>query len=157
MATPLYGYAGKLLRVDLSRGKISDQTLDEATLRKHVGGTALGVKILYEEVPPGVQWSDPQNRLILASGPLGGTTVGGSGTYAVVTTGALTNGVAAGEANGFFGAYLKFSGFDGIVLEGAAKEWVYLYIHDGQAELRDARHLLGLDTYQTEDAIKEEL
>ncbi|MFC2058608.1 aldehyde ferredoxin oxidoreductase family protein [Chloroflexota bacterium] len=152
-----YGYAGKLLRVDLDKRDLNSETLDETTLRSYIGGTCLGVKILYEEVPPGIKWSDPANRLIIASGPLGGTKIHGSGTYAVVTTGALTNGAANSQANGNFGAYLRFSGFDGIVVQGAAKEWSYLYVHDGQAEIKDAQHLLGLDTFQTEDAIKEEL
>lgn len=157
MANQHFGYAGKLLRVDLSTGKASPEPLDEPTLRKHVGGTGLGVKILYEEVPPSVGCFDAANRLILASGPLGGSRINGSGTYSLVTLGALTNGATATQANGFFGAYLRFSGFDGLVVQGAAKDWVYLYIHDGQAEVRDARQLLGLDTFETEDAIKKEL
>lgn len=152
-----YGYAGKILRVDLANESVAEEKLDEATLRKYIGGTCLGVKYLYDEVPPGVEWSDPENRLIMATGPLGGTRMSGSGTISVVTKGSLTNGATSTQANGFFGAFLKFSGFDGIVMHGAAKRWVYLYIHDGIAELRDASHLVGKDTWETEDAIKEEL
>ena len=84
----LYGYAGKLLRVDLTRGRISEEALDEETARKYIGGTGLGAKVLYEEVPARVNWSDEGNRLVVASGPLGGTAVGGSGTVSVVTKGA---------------------------------------------------------------------
>ncbi len=153
----LYGYAGKLLRVDLTNEQITEEKLDEETARKYVGGTGIGAKYLYEEVPAGVEWSDEGNRLIMASGPLGGTTVGGSGTFSVVTKGALTNGAVASQANGFFGAFLRFSGYDGIILQGRAKRWVYLYIHQGKAELRDASHLIGKDTWETSDLVKAEL
>lgn len=153
----LYGYAGKLLRVDLTNEQITEEELDEETVRKYIGGTGVGAKYLYEEVPAGVEWSDEGNRIIMATGPLGGTTVGGSGTFSVVTKGALTSGAVASQANGFFGAYLKFSGYDGIILQGRAKKWVYLYIHSGRAELRDASHLVGKDTYETGDLIKAEL
>jgi aldehyde:ferredoxin oxidoreductase len=152
-----YGYAGRVLRVDLTSGKTVSETLDEATLRKYVGGASLGIKFIYDEVPLGVEWHDPENRLFIGSGPLGGTRIEGSGTIAVVTKGALTNGIASTQANGFFGAYLRFSGFDGIILQGASPRWVYLYIHDGTAELRDASHLIGKDTYEVEDMVKEDL
>lgn len=157
MSKKIFGYAGKLLRVDLTEGKVIPQPLDEDVLRNYLGGTGLGVKILYEEVPPIVQWADPQNRIIFASGPLGGTRVPGSGTYAVVTLGAINNGACTSQANGFFGAYMRFSGFDGIVVQGASEDWVYLHIHEGKAEIRDAKHLVGLDIFETEDAIKKEL
>ena len=151
------GYAGKILRVDLTNERVSEETLDEATLRKWVGGAGFGAKYLYEEVPPGVEWSDPQNRLIFATGPLGGTRVAGSGTFSVSAKGPLTNGATATQANGYLGAYMKFSGYDGIVIQGAAKRWLYLHLHDGTAELRDASHLVGKDVFDTEDAIKKEL
>ncbi|MBI2848401.1 MAG: hypothetical protein HYX83_04415 [Chloroflexi bacterium] len=153
----IFGYTGRILRVDLSKENITVEQFDEPTARKYVGGTGLGIKYLYEEVPPGVEWSAPENRFILASGPLGGTRVGGSGTFSVVTKGALTNGATSSQANGFLGAYLRFSGFDGIIIQGAARRWVYLYIHDGTAELKEAEHLLGKDTWDTDEQIKKEL
>ncbi|MFC1869860.1 aldehyde ferredoxin oxidoreductase family protein [Chloroflexota bacterium] len=153
----IFGYSGKMLRVDLSKGGINSETLDEAILRKYIGGTSLGVRFLYDEVPPGIEWSAPENRLFLGSGPLGGTRIGGSGTFSVVTKGALTNGCACTQANGLFGAYLRFRGFDAIMIQGAAPEWVYLYIHDGIAELRDASHLIGKDTFEVDTMLKDEL
>jgi len=150
------GYMGRILRVDLGREQISEESLDNKTLRKHIGGTGLGAKYLYEEVPPGVEWSDPDNRLMFFTGPLGGTKVNGSGTFSVVSKGPMTNMAGASQANGYFGAYLKFAGFDGIIVQGKAKRWLYLHIHDGTAELGDARHLQGKDTWETEDAIKRE-
>jgi aldehyde:ferredoxin oxidoreductase len=151
------GYAGKVLRVDLSSEKISEEKLDEATLRKYLGGTGMGAKYLYDEVPPGVEWSDAANRIIFFTGPLAGTKVSGSGTFSIVTKGPMTNLAGATQANGYFGAFLKFSGFDGIIVQGKARDWRYLYIHDGVAELRDARPLLGKNTWDTEDTLKAEL
>lgn len=151
------GYAGKILRVDLTNEQISEEMLDEAELRKWVGGVGFGAKYLYAEVPPSVQWNDAENRLIVASGPLGGTRMGGSGTISLSAKGCLTNGATSTQANGFMGAYMKFSGYDAIILRGIARRWVYLYMHDGTAELRDARHLVGKNTWETEGAIKKEL
>ncbi len=153
----VFGYAGKILRVDLTDERLTEEVLSEGELKKWVGGTGFGAKYLYDEVTPGVQWNSPENRLIVATGPLGGTRMGGSGTISIVTKGPLTNGAVATQANGFMGAYMKFAGYDGIIFQGAANHWVYLYMHDGKAELRDARHLLGKNTWETEDAIKAEL
>ena len=156
-AHQIYGYAGKIIRVNLTKGESTTELLDEGFLKKYIGGATLGIKFLYDEVSPGTEWSDPENRLFLGSGPLGGTKVGGSGAIAVVTKGALTNGVASTQANGFFGAFLRFSGFDGIILQGSAPQWVYLYIHDGTAELRNASHLMGKNTYEVDRTIRHEL
>jgi aldehyde:ferredoxin oxidoreductase len=151
------GYRGKFLRVDLTSGRVWSELLDEDIYRKYLGGTGYGAKVLYEEVPPGVEWSDPDNRLVVASGPLGGTRVNGSGTVSVVTKGPLTNGAAASQANGFLGAYMRLNGFDGVVLQGAAEKLKVLYIHDGQGELREAEHLAGVDTWEMIDLLAEEL
>ena len=151
------GYAGKILRVDLTEEHVWSEDLDEATARKWLGGVGLGAKILYDEVPVGTNWDDPENRLIIGGGPLAGTRVVGSGTITVVTKGAFTNGATSTQANGYMGAYMKFSGFDAVVVQGQARRWLYLYIHDDTAELREASHLLGKDTWETDDAIKDEL
>lgn len=156
MANNPAGY-NQILKVDLTREQCTAETLDQSTLRSYPGGSSIGARFLYDEIPPSADWSSPENRLILATGPLGGTQVPGSGTYSVVTRGALTNGAAATQANGFFGAFLRFSGFDGLVIHGAAKKLVYLYVHDGIAEIKDAAHLAGKDTTETENLIKSEL
>ena len=151
------GYAGKFLRVDLSKERTTDVTFYEETMRRYIGGTGIGAKILYDEVPPKTDWVNPRNRLILATGPLGGTRIGGSGTFSVVTKGALTNGATSVQANGLFGAYIKFAGYDGVIVQGASKRWLCLYINNGKAELMEASHLLGKDTYETVDEIAKEL
>lgn len=147
----------KILRVDLSNEKIDEEQIDYDVVRKYVGGTGLGTKFLYEEVSPGVGWSDPDNRLMIFTGPLGGTKVSGSGTFSVVSKGPMTNLAGASQANGFFGAFLRFSGFDGIIIHGIAKNWSHLHIADGRAELHDAGHLIGKDTWETEDTLRNEL
>lgn len=152
-----YGYNGKILRVDLSNGQTSAEILDPRTARKYFGGTGLGIKILYDEVPSGVEWSDPENRVIIASGPLGGTRVMGSATVTLVTKGAITGGPSATQANGYLGAFLRFCGFDAVIIQGRAEKLSYLYIHDGQAEIRDAAFVAGQSTWDTEDIIKKEL
>jgi aldehyde:ferredoxin oxidoreductase len=152
-----YGYQGNILSVDLSGGKAVSERLDDAVLKKYVGGACLGIKLLYDEVPPGVAWNDRSNRLFIGSRPLDGTRIEGSGTIAVVTKGALTNGTASSQTNGFFGAYLRSSGFDAIIVQGASDELVYLHIHDGVAEIKRASHLAQKDTYTAETAIKEEI
>jgi len=157
MAKRTGGYLGRILRVDLSTENISIEPLDDSILRKFVGGAGLGARYLYDEVPSGVEWSDPENRLLFFSGPFGGTRYAGSGMIAVVSKGPMTNMAGSSQANGFFGTYLKFSGFDGVVIQGKATEWKYLRIHDGTAELCDARDLVGKDTLETEDAVRDKL
>ena len=153
----MYGYAGQLLRVDLDNNRFVNEKLHEETMRKYVGGTGLGVEILYNEVPPEVECNDPGNRMIFSSGPMAGTVICGSGTFSVVTKGPMTNLAVATQANGFFGAFLKFSGFDAVILQGKANKLSYLDIHDETAELRDATHLEGRDTFETEQLIRSEL
>jgi aldehyde:ferredoxin oxidoreductase len=150
-------YEGKALRVDLTSGRVSEEKIEEAILRGYLGGTGLGARYLYDEVPPNVAWNDPENRLILAAGPLSGTRMAGAGSFSVVTKGAMTEGATSSQANGYFGAYLRSSGFDAIVIQGKAKRPVYLYIHDGHGELKDAGHLAGKPTRETEQLIKQEL
>lgn len=150
-------YAGRILRVDLSIGRISKEQFDPNWLRKLVGGNGVGVKILYDEVPPGVDPYNPENRLILTDGPVSGTSVPGSGTIAMVTKGPLTNLLSSTQANGYFGARLRLNGYDIIVIQGTSPEWKYLWIHDGEVEIRSANHLLGLDAFDTEKRLKEDL
>ncbi|WP_300458116.1 aldehyde ferredoxin oxidoreductase C-terminal domain-containing protein [Desulfobacula sp.] len=152
----LRGYTGKLLRVDLTDESSRIEYIGEEIYRKYIGGAGLGIKILYDEVPPKISWSDPGNRLVFATGPLNGTSIPGSGTICAVSKGCLTNGGASSQANGFFGAYLKLSGLDVVVIQGAASNWKYLYIHDGKVEIKNADHLLGKNTDETEQVIKDE-
>jgi aldehyde:ferredoxin oxidoreductase len=148
---------GKVLRVDLTKGTHWDEPLQPELAENYLGGTGLGIDYLYREVPPGVEWDNPRNLIIMASGPVGGTSQAGSGTFSLVTKGPMTNLGVATQANGFWGAYIKSAGYDAVIIQGQSPRWVYLHIADGKVELRDASSLLGKDTWETEDAVREDL
>ena len=156
-STPLPGgYTGRLLRLNLSTGKVWTEPWGAEDMREYLGGIGLGAKILYDEVGPKVHWDHPDNRLILATGPLAGLPVWGTGGLTVITRGALTGGATSTQANGFFGACLKYSGYDAIVIQGQAKTLSYLYINDDTVEIRDAAHLAGKDTWEMQQALETE-
>ena len=149
------GYAGAVLKVDLTDGFTEKIVYDEETLRKYLGGTALGAKILYDMAPRKTGFDDPNNIVFIGAGPLNGTSVGGSGSISIVTKGALTGGTTSCQANGLFGAYMKFSGYDGIILSGKAESWKYLVLKDGKAEIKNAATIMGLDTYEVTNKLRE--
>src|SRR5947209_17000982 len=159
---PQDGYAGKLLRVDLAKKKCWAEPWSPDAMRELVGGVGLGAMILYRETATkggrgNVSWDHPDNRLILATGPMAGLPAWGSSGLTVVTIGAGTNGPTSTQANGFFGTNLKYSGYDAIVIQGQSRDWVYLYINDDAVELRDAKFLVGKDTWATQDALGPQL
>jgi aldehyde:ferredoxin oxidoreductase len=152
------GYVGQLLRVDLSKKKIFIEKLPpENILRKWIGAQGLSIKILYDEVPPDVHPLDPKNRIIFMTGPLTGTIAPSSSRTWVtgLRPTVLTSGTATG--GGYFGPNLKFAGFDGIIIQGASEKPVYLWIHEGNAEIRDATKVWGHDTEESEDLVIEDL
>jgi len=153
----MYGYTGKCLRVDLTAGRTRVESIDGSTIEKWVGGVGFAAKRLSDEVPAGMEWDEPANPLIWATGPLAGTKVSGAGTFNVAAKGPMTNLAGVSQANGFFGAYMKFSGFDEMVIQGRSEGLVYLVLKDGTAEIRDASHLRGMDVWEVEDALREEL
>lgn len=151
-------YSAQILRVDLSSGEVLVEGVDPSTLRTHVGGCALGAKYLHEEVPQDVAWSSPQNRLVFLAGVLSGTVIPGSGGITICAKGAMTGGAASTQAQGVFGAYLKRCGFSGVILRGISDGWTYLVVDEhGEAQLRDAEHLVGKDTWETVDTIAADL
>ena len=152
-----FGYTTRILRVSLTRKEISEEEFKYEDRRKWVGGTGLGAKVLWEEVGQGVTWDDPDNKLIFGTGPLTGTGFNGAGGFSLIGKGPMTNLAGCSQAQGFFGAYLKFCGYDGLIIEGASADWVYLLVRDGRAEIRDAKRLRGKDTFETGQAIREEL
>lgn len=153
----MYGWMGRILRVNLSEERIWWEPLPEELARNYLGGNGLGARILWKEVPKGVDPLSPENKLIFAAGPLNGTLWPMSGRLHVVAKGPLTGAWAEANAGGHFAPYMRFAGFDAIVVEGAAKKPVYLYVDDGSAELRDAGHLWGKDVWETHEALRREL
>ena len=150
------GYAGRILRVDLTSGSITKEDLPDAkTLRHYVGATGLAVKILHDELPVDAEPLDPENRVVLMTAPMTGTFYPCASDMAAVTLNANT-GYTVGDSHthGFLGAYLKMAGYDGIIIQGASKTPVYLWICDDIIEIRDASKFWGMYTDATEDAIK---
>ena len=152
-----FGFNGKFLRVDLSNMKIEIEERDESFYRRYFGGRCVIAYYLLKELKPGVDPLSPENLLIFAPGVITGAPISGSGRSSVGAKSPLTGAYGEAEAGGFFGAELKHAGFDGIIIKGRAPHPVYLWVHDGEAEIRDARHLWGLDTGDSQEAIRKEL
>ena len=154
----MFAYAGKILRVDLTTGKVSTEPLSEELAKNYIGGIGLGIRLLMDNSKPGTDPFSPDNPLIYLTGPLSGTMgpTAGNG-YAVVSKSPATGGVGEAKAHGFFGAELKRAGYDAVIITGKADKLSYLWIDDDKVELRNAEHLRGKSPYQTDVAIKEEL
>jgi aldehyde:ferredoxin oxidoreductase len=149
------GYNNKILRVDLTSGTTKIETPTDEFERKWLGGAGFGTYFLFNETKAGIDPLGPENKLMMMAGPLTGYPFSGSGRNNVVTKSPLTNGYAKSEVGGFFGAEMRRAGFDGIIVEGKSPKPVYLFLHDGQAEIKDASNLWGHTTKETEDAIRE--
>jgi len=154
----LYGYAGKVLRVDLNTGKTRVEPLNEDYAKKYIGGIGLAMRLWLDNSKPGVDPFSPENTLVLALGPISGTMfpTGGNG-HAFVAKSPATFGVGEALAHGTFGAELKRAGYDAVILTGKSDKPIYLWIDDDSVQLLDAAHLMGKSPSETEDAIKDEL
>jgi len=144
----------KVLRVDLSNGTCKSEPLNMEWAQQYLGQRGLATKYFVSEVDPKVDPLSPENKLIMTTGPLTGTPASTGGRYSVVTKGALTGAIACSNSGGYFGAELKFAGWDMIIFEGKSPKPVYLSIENDQAELKDAAHLWGKTTWVTEETIK---
>src|SRR6266542_6319281 len=151
-----YGSWGRVLRVDLTAGTTTAEDLDEGTFRRYPGGRALIAHYLLTEVPRGANPLGPENVLVFAMGVLTGTPLSGASRHAVGAKSPLTDGFGEAEVGGFWGAELKRAGWDGIVVRGASPTPVYLSIKDDQVEIRDAAHVWGMETGETEETLKAE-
>lgn len=153
----LYGYAGKLLRIDLSEGKVSFEETKPEILRRFLGGVGYGVKLLYDEIPAGIDPLSPESKVVFTTGPLTGTGAPGSGFAEVCFKSPLTGIWGESRSGGEWGGVLRRAGYDFLVIEGKAKEPKYLVIHDSKVEIRPAGKLKGKTTSQKDKLIKEEL
>jgi aldehyde:ferredoxin oxidoreductase len=152
----MYGWQGRLLRVDLSTGHIREESISALDAQQYIGGRGLAIKYLMEEMDPRVAPLSPENVLIMATGPLTSTPAPTGNRYMVVTKSPLTGALTNSNSGGVFPTMMKRSGYDLLVFEGRAERPIYLYVDERKAELRDARHLWGSDTHQTDDAIRAE-
>ncbi len=152
----MLGFAGKILQIDLTTTVRLTQDIDETVARQYLGGAGLGAQLLSS-----MDWRvDPlgiENRLVFIAGALTGTPAPLCSRYSVCAKSPLTGIWGESHASGFWGSELKAAGLDGMIIDGRAERPVYLWINDGKVEIKDARHLWGKDTYETEDEIKNEL
>ncbi|MDI6753198.1 MAG: aldehyde ferredoxin oxidoreductase family protein [Thermodesulfobacteriota bacterium] len=153
----MFGYGGKILRVNLTQKKIEKQGLDPDMAKEWIGGRGFIAKILYEEIPAGTDPLSPENKLVMATGPLSGTFWPSAAKVVFGTKSPLTGGYGDSNLGGLLMAELKYAGYDMIILEGASEEPLYLFIDDDQVELRDARAYWGQGALELEKELKKEL
>ncbi len=152
----MYGWHGRLLRVNLTNGVIQEEPILEDEARKYIGGRGLAIKYLMEGMDPEVDPLSPENLLVMATGPLTSTPTPTGNRYMVVTKSPLSGALSNSNSGGVFPTMMKRSGYDLFIFEGRAETPVYLYVDERRAELRNASHLWGLDTHQTDDAVRAE-
>jgi aldehyde:ferredoxin oxidoreductase len=152
-----YGYNGRILHVNLSTRQMSVEEPSETFYRKYMGGSALAMNYLLKEMPGGVDPLGPENVLVFALSVVTGTAVSGQSRMTAAAKSPLTGAVGDSQSGGFWPAELKFAGYDAVVIKGKAESPVYLWIHDGEYELRDASHLWGKITGEAESLIRAEL
>jgi len=154
----LYGYAGRILHVDLTTGKTYTEPLNEEYAKKYIGGIGLGMRLWLDNSKAGVDPFSPENPLVLATGPTSGTVwpTGGNG-HAFVAKSPQSYGIGESKSHGSFGTELKRAGYDAVIFHGKAEKPVYVWIDDDSVQILDASHLWGKSPAETEDMIKEEL
>jgi len=148
------GWNKKVLRVNLTAGTCTPEPLNMEWANDYLGSRGLASKYLVEEIDPKVDPLSPDNKMIMSTGPLTGTMASTGGRYTVVTKSPLTGAIACSNSGGYFGAEMKFAGWDMVIFEGKSPKPVYLYLENDKAELRDAAHLWGKTCWETEETIK---
>ena len=153
----VYGYSGKILRVNLSTSNIKEEPLDMEWIKKLLGGCGYAAKILFEEVGPEVDPLSPENRLIIMTGPLIGSGFMCGNKIQAVARSPLTGFWGDAVFSPRFGLELKKAGYDGIVIQGASEKPEFLWIKDGEVEIKDASSVWGKDNYETFESLKKEI
>jgi len=152
-----YGYNGKILRVNLSHRTVSVEEPEDNFYRRYFGGRGFISYYLIKELKAGVDPLGPENKLVFASGVVTGVPVGGCGRNSVGGKSPLTGAYGDAEVGGYWGAELKQAGYDAIIVDGRAESPVYLWIKDGEVEIRDASHLWGKTTAETQEIIRSDV
>lgn len=153
----MYGYAGAVLRIELNNATISKKALPETLVEDFVGGRGFVAKILYDEVRPEIGPFDPQNMLIVATGPLTGHFLPASGKTHFGTKSPATGGYADSNMGGHFGPQLKYAGYDVLVITGKAEKPSYILINDDTVEIRPAAEYWGQGSITSEKNLKHHL
>ena len=152
-----YGYNGKILHVDLTKGELTVEEPEEAFYRKYLGGSAMGMYYILRDMPKGADPVGRENMLTLMTGVTTGAAISGQSRINANAKSPISGGIGDSQGGGFFPAELKFAGFDGLVIKGKSEKPVYLWIKEGEFELRDASHLMGKKTGEVDEILKEEL
>ncbi|MDD5092866.1 MAG: aldehyde ferredoxin oxidoreductase family protein [Dehalococcoidia bacterium] len=153
----MYGWAGTILDVDLSCGKIRKEPFDQSLGKDYLGGRGINSRILFSEVRPGIDAASPDNLLIFGTGPLGGTVAPSANRMSVTAKSFAYPGIGMSNVGGSFGPELKWAGYDHVVIRGRAEEPVYIFIDDDTVTIRPAKHLWNRNTWETDRLIKNEL
>jgi aldehyde:ferredoxin oxidoreductase len=153
----MYGYHGKFLEVDLTGNRISERPLQEEDLKLFIGGATLGARLVYDQVKKGMDPFAPESPLVFAAGPFTASSFPMVSRYAVCGISPLTGYWGEATSGGEFPFRLKGSGYDGIIITGRASKPVYLMVHNGEAQLKDATKLWGKDIYETQEMLKSQL
>lgn len=145
----MYGYNGKILRIDLTNRNCTLEPLDEEKAKKFIGARGLGVKTLLEEIDPKIDPLSIENKLVIVTGPITGAPMPTSGRYMVVTKAPLTGTIAISNSGGKWGTELKNAGYDMIIVQGKSEVPVYVNIEDDKIEIKEAEHLWGKTSLET--------
>jgi aldehyde:ferredoxin oxidoreductase len=150
------GWMGKILKIDVGTGEVAiDST--EPYIDDYLGGRGVGLRLIYDLLKPGTKPLDPGNPMIFSMGPLSGTAMPSSGRTDVTALAPQNNLRGRSNFGGYFGPEAKYAGYDHIVLTGKAEKPVYVWINDDKVQIRDAAHLWGKDTFETQKLIQQEL
>ncbi|MDO8753856.1 MAG: aldehyde ferredoxin oxidoreductase N-terminal domain-containing protein, partial [Anaerolineales bacterium] len=152
----MYGWHLKILRVNLTTKKVTQEDVDPKIARDYLGGRGWAIRYLYNEMDPMADALSPENVLIFATGPLTATPAPTGNRYMVVTKSPLTGALAHSNSGGEFPTWMKRTGFDMFIFEGRAAEPVYVYVNEDQVEVRSAAHIWGKEVPETTDILKAE-
>jgi aldehyde:ferredoxin oxidoreductase len=149
------GYTSRIIKIDLSNRKIELQEFDAETIRKYIGGSGFGARVLYDETDHNTDPLGPDNLLIFLTGPLTGSAVPTSGRHSVISKSPLTLTWGEAEVGGSWGWKLKRAGYDGIIFVGKSENPIIVLINKEDVSIKDGKYLWGMDTYATDASLKE--
>lgn len=153
----VHGYNGRIARVNLAARSVRIENPDESIYRNYLGGRGLGAYYLFRHLAPGIDPLGPDNHFILATSVITGIPIAGMSRCSIVSKSPLTGGFGEAEAGGFFGTELKATGFDALIVEGQSRNPVYVFVHDGEIEFKDASALWGMTTKEAQTEIRRQL
>jgi len=153
---PYKGYVGRYARVNLSKESVYTEPPSKEMARNYIGGSGFAARILFDELAPKIDPLGPENKIVIATGPITGTIWPTAGRYMMASKSPLTGIWGESHAGGHFGPELKRAGFDFLVIEGISERPIYLYVNHGKIEIKDASHIWGKDTRETSDILKRE-